>query len=511
MQSAVVFNKAIQKQSDTTFYYVESVARDEIKTVGWNDATTVMRQPFLSSFIVNTGIVDRFQSQPFFSVHLTGLIYDDRASQRALLNTDSYDNIHLDFTEKHMLPAWDETHFRFGWIKPDRPIVPHDSSTLLTARQAAPRDSNHRLPWGTGQSIWHNWNLPYPVEENLDPDTIPDQPEIKTVYLIMNTLEIVDVETNTPLDIKDVKISLDIDSLAWTFSGTIYGDGSLALVQPDSDGMKDISIKINGHRWVFAIKSYKSDERFPTLKHTLSGVSRTQYMAAPFAPTYTATNAEATTAAQAATAILENTGFTLDWPTGEDENLPDWGILAGALNYQDKTPAQVIAQIVTAAGGVMIPSLAADGWTIQPRYKILPWQWNSKNADVVVYADMIRSRAGNYEPGQEFDACYVSGIEQGVSVDVQRTGSGGLNPMPDIYDDLICETAPAIYRGRSELAASGNKVVETISVIIPESAAAPGIITPGQIVQVTHDNTDQDYKALVLSTSISLSHAGGAA
>ena len=112
---------------------------------------------------------------------------------------------------------------------------------------------------------------------------------------------------------------------------------------------------------------------------------------------------------------------------------------------------------------------------------------------------MIRSRVAQYEPCQEYDSCYVSGIEQGVSVDAQQQGSCGLNPKPDIYDDLICETAPDIYRGRSELAASGNKVIETISVIIP-----------GQIVRVT-DNTDQDYKSLVLSTSIRVSQAGAAA
>ena len=59
-------------------------------------------------------------------------------------------------------------------------------------------------------------------------------------------------------------------------------------------------------------------------------------MATPFAPTYT--NTSATTTAQAATTILENTGFTLDWPTDADENFPDWDLLAGAMSYQDTPP-----------------------------------------------------------------------------------------------------------------------------------------------------------------------------
>ncbi len=237
--------------------------------------------------------------------------------------------------------------------------------------------------------------------------------------------------------------------------------------------MKDIAVTINGHSWTFSIERYTSDERFPTSKFTISGVSRTQYMAAPFAPTRSYTNASATTAAQAANAELQNTGFTLSWPTGADKDLPDWPIPAGALSFQDKPPAQVVAQIVKAAGGVMVPHRNNDAWTIQPRYTVPPWQWDTAQPDQAIYIGMIRSRSAQFEAAQAYDACYVSGVNQGVAVEVQRDGSGGQNPMPDIFDDLITDPQPAISRGRNELAATGNKVVESLSVIIPENGAAP--------------------------------------
>jgi hypothetical protein len=158
----------------------------------------------------------------------------------------------------------------------------------------------------------------------------------------------------------------------------------------------------------------------------------------------------------------------------------------------------------------MIPSMAADSWTIQPRYKTSPWHWDSVTPDAAIYIGMVRSRSAQFEPSQAYDACYVSGVNQGIAVDVQRTGSGGLNPMPDIFDDLITDSQPAISRGRNELAATGNKVVETLSVMIPEAGAAPGIIKPGMIVSVTYDDPLKDYIALVLSTSISVQRAGGA-
>ena len=83
--------------------------------------------------------------------------------------------------------------------------------------------------------------------------------------------------------------------------------------------------------------------------------------------------------------------------------------------------------------------------------------------------------------------------------------------MPDIYDDLITDSQAAISRGKAELAGTGNKVVETLSVIIPENGAAPGVLVPGMLVKVMHDDSQKDYMGLVLSTQISAQRAGGAA
>lgn len=502
-------------QADTRArWWPTTETADQSNRHPWGRATERDRPDYLSDWNPKPAQADAALGTGWFTVNLYGSPYDDSAARAALRNTDTGTTISLAGPSGPFTPAaWDAVHFRFGYQPPKRPIVPNDQTTRLTARQATKRDSWHRIPWGEGDTIWRNWNLPYPVEENDEP-TPPEPaepPEKRTVYLIMNTLEITDVDTGTPLDIQNVTISLDIDSLSWQFSGNLYGAGSLALVQPDANGMKDIAVTINGHSWVFAIERYNSDERFPTKKWQIGGTSRTQYMAAPFAPTRTHTNTLATTAAQAATQELALTGFSLSWPTSGDGTLPDWPIPAGALSYRDKAPAQVVADIVKAAGGVMIPAMDSDSWTIQPRYRVPPWQWASATPDAEVYIGMIRTRSAQYEPAPEFNACYVSGINQGVAVDVRRQGSGGTSPMPDIYHDLITDPQPAISRGRQELAATGNKVVETLSLIIPENGAAPGIITPGQLVKISHDDPADDYLGLTLSTRITVAAAGGAA
>lgn len=506
------WGNATAAQMLTSLPWDSAPAIDATGSTGWNTGTRADRVDFVSSWIMKTAYRDRSKAFEWFSVNLTGSVYDDSAAVRALLNTDTATTVTLDGIGGPVeVLDWNNVRLAFGYTAPARPIVPHDKTMHVTARQAAEHDAIKRIPWGEGQSAWQDWNLPYPVEDNPPPTPEPtDPPERKTVYIIMNTLQTSDVATGTPLDIQNVNVSLDIDSLSWKFTGTVYGQGTLDLVRPDESGMKDISVTINGHAWVFAIERYTSDEKFPTQKFNISGVSRTQYMAAPFAPVHSYTNSVATTAAQAANAVLENTGFTLTWPTGGDHDLPSWPIPIGALSYRDKSPAQVIAQIVTAAGGVLIPNRDSDGWTVQPRYKISPWHWDSATPDTAIYAGMIRSRSAQFEPAQAYDSCFVSGVNQGVSVDVQLTGSGGLNPMPDVFDDLITDSQAAISRGRNELAATGNKVVETLSVLVPENGAAPGVLIPGMIVSVTHEDPAADYTGLVLSNSIAAQRAGAA-
>lgn len=509
---AAAWGIAVGKHGDTVIPWGRPLPTDTRHRMPWGKAAGKDRGDYVSGWIMNTPFRDVTPSVAWFSVNLTGDVYDDSAAFRALLNTDTLTTVTLfGDSDPVTFEAPTEVELRFGFVPPRRPSVPHDLTVRVTARQATERDSDHRLPWGAGQSVWQDYNLPYPVEENEpDPEPGPEPPEIRTVYITMNTLQIADVATGSALDVQEAQLSTDIDSLSWRFSGTLYGQGSLSLVRPDSSGMKDISVTINGHSWVFSIERYTSDERFPTQKFRIEGVSRTQYMAAPFAPTRSYTNPIATTAAQAATAELQGTGFTLDWSTGGDRDLPDWPIPSGALSYREKSPAQVIAQIVKAAGGVMIPNRTEDAWTIQPRYPVPPWQWEEAAPDVIVYIGMVRSRSAQYEPAPAFDGCYVSGVNQGVAVEVQRQGSGGVNPMPDIYEELITDPQAAISRGRNELAATGNKVVETLAVIIPENAAPPGVITPGQLVKVQHDDSNEDYLALCLSSSIAVRRAGAA-
>ena len=174
-------------------------------------------------WIMNSAAVDRKRGPAWFSVKLTGTVPDDSDAQEALRNTDTATSVSLNLKDSPFTPEdAGAVAFSFGFVKPTRPSVPNDQTLRITARQATPRDDRRRIPWGPGQSVFANTNLPYPVEPNEQPAPEPtDPPARKVVYLTMNTLQITDVATNTPLAIQDVTIGLDIDSLSWTFGGTL--------------------------------------------------------------------------------------------------------------------------------------------------------------------------------------------------------------------------------------------------------------------------------------------------
>ncbi|MGS7457518.1 hypothetical protein, partial [Mycobacterium tuberculosis] len=82
--------------------------------------------------------------------------------------------------------------------------------------------------------------------------------------------------------------------------------------------------------------------------YTITGATRGQLLAAPYAPLRSALNSAPINAAQAAEGELQFTGFTLDWQA------TDWTFPAGALSYQSQTAMQVIARLAETVGAVVL-------------------------------------------------------------------------------------------------------------------------------------------------------------
>ena len=401
-------------------------------------------------------------------------------------------------------------YFQMGRSVEVRVIQPRDSQCFSSFQSNRTGDQPVIVPWGIGQkakdeSVTGNYGGEKNPEVIEKPE--PEQPEIRESYLLMNIITTVVLPDRTPLELPSMEISLDIDSFSWSFTGQLFGASNIALVQPDENGPKQIEVDINGWKWVFIIERYSTNRRFGDERYTIYGSSRTQLLAAPYAPLRSKSNTNALNAKQAITEELANTGFTATYPDLNDYSTPDWVMPGGSFSYQSQTAMQVVARIAGTAGSVVIPSRDADQLNIQPRYPASPWAWSTATMDRIVPASMVISLSANWRPEQAYNAVYVSGTNAGVSVNVKRAGTNGDNPATDILEDWLTETQVNTERGRNELAKGGNQSVTTIELPLTDTNTAPGLIEPGMLVEV--QDVTGDWQALCLATSISASGGGG--
>tara|TARA_R110001592_G_scaffold363400_1_gene688133 strand:- start:2327 stop:4234 length:1908 start_codon:yes stop_codon:yes gene_type:complete len=371
-----------------------------------------------------------------------------------------------------------------------------------------PTDSRFRHPWDHKPRIGTELEWDYDQEPPL-PDKDPaDVPEIKEAYLYMNASSLKKMPEGIPLEFVDLQISLDIDSFSWAMSASILNSASMDQIKPGPSGPVEVEAKVNNKTWRFMIERYTVTSKHPKKSYKVSGSSLTQLLAAPYSAKQSAQIETPTNALQVIQGILENTGFEIDW----DVSLADYTIPAGAWGYENKTPIEVIDELVKAAGGVLIPATALSKLYAAQRYREAPpWYWpaiDSSSLDFQIADSTIISLSSEWQPSVEYRSVYVSGITQGVAVDVTKNGTDGTPAAPDVYDALNLTTQQCRGRGISILGQSGAQEIVTVELPLPTSGA-PGLVVPGKWGEIQDTNdSDNDWRALVLSTTVSVSRPG---
>lgn len=398
--------------------------------------------------------------------------------------------------------------FDFRYVPPARVIQPVDSSTALQVSSARQLGRFLRLMWGRARALdpvptgveYPDYDGPVTV---IEPP--PAEPDILETYMIANSVSVVVLPDRVPLEATNLRLGLDIDSFAWALSANLFGRTSLNQVRPDAGGPKAVEVAINGHAWVFLIERYSGAGQLGKETFTVTGVSRTQLLAAPYAPARSQVNTAAINAELAASNELLNTGFTLNWDS-YTLGPPDWTMPAGAFSYQSQTPMQVIAALAETAGGVVSPAMASDELTILPRYRAPVWQWSSAVMDRIIPAAIVSDWGSEWQPQPDWNGCYVSGTNYGVSVDVRRTGTAGDNPAPDVFTDWMTGTDPARSRGIAEICKGGNQEIVTLNMPLFPAEIAPGLVTPAQLCEVR--DVDETWRGLCLGTEITAEGVG---
>lgn len=400
--------------------------------------------------------------------------------------------------------AW----FDFRYSPPAYAIQPVDAGTGSRFSQADILDATRISPWGWGTPldpvptgiVYPDYPGPVVV---IDP---PEEPEILETYMIANTVTLAVLPSATPLDAMNIRLSLDIDSFAWSFSAELLGRTSLNLVMPDGNGPKTVELTINGHSWRFLVERWSGNGKHPAERFSITGASRTQLLAAPYAPKRSAVNASQLNARQVVDDQLLNTGFSATWDIVA-LGPPDWTLPAGAFSYQDQTPMEVIHRLAEVVGGVVRPDQAGDGLTVLPRYREATWFWRDAVPDCIVAGEIVAEWGSEWSPQPQWNFVYVSGTNYGVGVQVRRAGTAGDEPAADVMDDWMTGPDAARSRGICELSKGGNQSIETRRIpLFHKGGSPPGLVLPAMLVECRDGDTP--WRGLCLGTEVSASGVG---
>ncbi len=477
--------------------------KDLARRLGWDRSIKPQETRLRLLYNPRPAQRDTASGQAWFRSDEFGPRFDAAAERAASLYVPKAGLVEFSFSGARYVPsATASVFFDFRYTPRARAIQPVDGGTVVRFTPASILDAMRTLPWGWGTPtdpkptgiVYPDYPGPVVV---VDP---PQEPDILETYMIANTVTLVDVATGTPLDASSIDIGLDIDSFAWTFSAELFGRTSLNLVKQDGDGPKTVELTINGWVWRFLVERYSGTGKLGSERYTISGSSRTQLLAAPYAPARSGMNTVGLTARNVVDDQLEFTGFTANWDTVA-MGPPDWTLPAGAFSYSDMTAMEVIHRLAEVGGGIVRPSLAGDAFTILPRYREATWYWHSAVPDCIVPAEIVAEWGSEWSPQTAWNFVYVSGINYGVSVQVRRAGTAGDEPAPDVMEEWMTGTDPARTRGICELSKGGNQAIETRRIpLFEQGSSAPGLVQPGMLVEFR--DADETWRGLCLGVNI---------
>lgn len=314
------------------------------------------------------------------------------------------------------------------------------------------------------------------------------------VYMQVHTLTAHLLPSMEPVQLLNATISTDDDSYCWSLSAS-GPEHLMEQLAPVAGLPARVQVVIDGIPFVFAVMSTPRSRAFGQHRVQVSGVSATALLADPYSPKQVWSPSAAMTAQQIATQALEYTGVDLDW------GIADWLVPAGAYSYQG-TPLQAVMRVAESVGAVVRSHRTQEQLIIAPRYPVLPWQWGSADVQVQMPADVIVTDELRPEPRTPYNAIYVTGGPVGgVNAHVVRALDARDKLAPQIQDDLITHADAARMRGSWALAASGNKLVQSINMPVLTGGANPGVLQPGQLLEV--DDLDGTWRGLVRGVSVS--------
>lgn len=371
------------------------------------------------------------------------------------------------------------------------------------------------VPWGDGSTLhmagfglpWRDGATVHAAPSGYTPGeppeggtpTAPTAPmmlriDARPTYNVVHEATVVDLRDEALLDVFDVSMSIDEDSVFWTLRGS--GPGALYAKLMGGEQPAQVEVTIDGIAWRYAIDSVSRSREFGVSTAAFTGRSLSVVASAPYQSDSNWVNDEVTTAAQMAAIANIYTGLEVIWL------LDDWLIPEKIFTYAG-TPLGVVRRIAEAVGAVVTSDRVGARVTVSPRYPVLPNEWAVSAPNVQLPFEVVQSEVFERVDRPEYDGVYVSGQQGGTVGFVRLEGTGGAVLHPLVTELLLTEE-PALYqRGAAILGASGGQARVTLVLPVLAGEGEPGVLEINHLVRVL--DPDGTWYGLVRAVSVSAS------
>ncbi|MDP3876283.1 MAG: hypothetical protein Q8Q50_04815 [Methylobacter sp.] len=305
--------------------------------------------------------------------------------------------------------------------------------------------------------------------------TVPTQ----TAYIMQHTISVTLTDL-TPISMESVNLSLDADSFAWQFSGTLLDKADLVKVQQVNMEPVQLVITINGYIWKVLVERIEHSRQFGGRSIALSGRGLTALLGQPYEQPASATQSSTLTVQQLAELQLP-TGWTINWTA------PTWSVPSGAYSYNNQTPIQALAALASDIGAMIVPSRDAKVLNIMPRYPVLPWDFPLLSADVVIPEAVVTELSQRPVIPYQANGVYVHGGEVGGVLSWCRLdGTDGARLAATVSNALMTDVIGTRMLGERLLAADYTQpMIRSMS--LPMDGTTVPLLVIGQLVSVTLD------------------------
>ena len=315
----------------------------------------------------------------------------------------------------------------------------------------------------------------------------------RKLYIMLNNV-VVERFDGMPIEVSNINISNDVDSWGWRLSANVVGKKSYErLIE-----LKEVKIKvtINDYSWLFYVTDVKENKSFGKNNYSLSAVGHNAELTEPFSILRSFNAPYALTYQQVIDHELFDTEWTADW------NTYNWLIPGDAHYYTNKSPMAVISESVLAAGAFVYCDPTLKKLFIKNRYPSYPWQWQMSVNDIVLNANPIINSEKIRVVGNDYNAVYASGNNNGVLGLVKRFGTSGDKLPENVISHNLVTTTDALRAFGSTFIAD-NLTRFDYRWTLPLSSQVP-LISLAQLIKI---NSLEQESFQAISTSLNINVA----